>query len=205
MSVSPPKAVVFDLGKVLLDFDYSILVHRMAPRSRMSEAELNQLLNQAPLLLRYETGALSTPEFFDEVQSASGFNGSIEEFTAFFADIFTPIEPMIALHAQLRSRGVPTYIFSNTNDIAIVHIRRTFAFFADFDGYVLSYEHSAMKPDAPLYAVVEGITGLREADLLYIDDRHENITAGAARGWNAILHQEPATTEAVMRATGLLG
>ncbi|MST00577.1 MAG: HAD family phosphatase [Pedosphaera sp.] len=203
--MSPPKAVVFDLGKVLLDFDYSILVHRMAPRSRLNEAELNQLLNQAPLLLRYETGALSTPEFFDEVQSASGFNGSIEEFTAFFADIFTPIEPMIALHAQLRSRGVPTYIFSNTNEIAIAHIRRVFPFFADFTGYVLSYEHNVMKPDAALYSIVEQATGLRETDLLYLDDRPENITAGAARGWRAILHQEPAATEAAVRATGLLG
>ncbi len=205
MTLPAPKAVVFDLGKVLLDFDYSILVRRMVPRSRLNEVELNQLLNQAPLLLRYETGSLSTAEFFAEVQNASGFNGSEDEFTSFFADIFTPIAPMIALHAQLRSRGVPTYIFSNTNDIAIAYIRRTFPFFSNFAGYVLSYEHGAMKPDAPLYAVVEEITGLRGTELLYLDDRHENITAGAARGWRAILHQEPTVTEAAVRATGLLG
>lgn len=205
MTLPAPKAVVFDLGKVLLDFDYSLLVRRMAPRSRLNEAGLNRLLNQAPLLLRYESGSLSTAEFFAEVQRDSGFDGSLDEFTAFFADIFTPIEPMIALHAGLRARGVPTYIFSNTNEIAIAHIRRVFPFFAGFSGYVLSYEHNAMKPDAALYSTVEQTTGLRGADLLYLDDRPENVTAGAARGWHAILHQEPSATEAAVRATGLLG
>ncbi len=205
MTLSAPKAVVFDLGKVLLDFDYGILIRRMAPRSRLNEAGLNRLLNQAPLLLRYERGSLSTAEFFAEVQRDSGFDGSVDEFTAFFADIFTPIEPMIALHARLRSRGVPTYIFSNTNEIAIAHIRRVFPFFAGFSGYVLSYEHNAMKPDAALYSTVEQATGMRGADLLYLDDRPENVTAGAARGWHAILHQEPSATEAAVRATGLLG
>ena len=55
---------------------------------------------------------------------------------------------MIQLHAALRQQGIPTYIFSNTNELAVSHIRRTFPFFANFDGYILSYEHGAMKPDA---------------------------------------------------------
>ncbi len=58
---------------------------------------------------------------------------------------------MIALHAELRGRGVPTYIFSNTNDLAIEHIRRNFPFFKNFVGYIYSYEIGAMKPDARIY------------------------------------------------------
>jgi HAD superfamily hydrolase (TIGR01509 family) len=200
-----PAAVVFDLGKVLLDFDYAILARRMAPRSRLDEAGLLRLVNQSPLLLRYETGGLSTAGFFDEIRRGSGFDGSMEEFTQFFADIFTPIEPMILLHARLRERGVPTYIFSNTNEIAIAHIRQMFPFFAGFTGYILSHEHRAMKPDAPLYLAVERASGFCGADLLYIDDRAENVEAGAARGWRCVLHQDPAATRAAVLATGLLG
>lgn len=198
-----PKAVVFDLGKVLLDFDYGIAVARIQRCSRLSLAELQTLINQSPLLLRYESNSLSTAQFFAEVQSASGFRGTLHEFREMFADIFKPIDPMVALHGRLRASGVRTYIFSNTNEIAVEHIRARFPFFNEFDGYILSYEHSAMKPDPALYAVVERISGRSGADLLYIDDRPENIETGLERGWQTILHEDPARTEAAIRRRGL--
>jgi FMN phosphatase YigB (HAD superfamily) len=46
---------------------------------------------------------------------------------------------MTATQAALRANGIPTCIFSNTNPIAVRHIRTAFPFFANFDGYVLSY------------------------------------------------------------------
>ena len=69
---------------------------------------------------------------------------------------------MVQLQAALRQRGLPTYVFSNTNELAAEHIRRNFPFYANFDGYILSYEHGAMKPDARLYEVVERQSGRRE-------------------------------------------
>ena len=66
---------------------------------------------------------------------------------------------MLDLHRRLRHAGLPTYIFSNTNELAIDHIRARFPFFHQFDGYILSYEHNAMKPDPRLYTVVEQTTG----------------------------------------------
>ncbi len=68
---------------------------------------------------------------------------------------------MVQLQAALRQRGLPAYIFSNTNELAAEHIRRTFPFYANFDGYILSYQHGAMKPDARLYEVVERESGRR--------------------------------------------
>ena len=202
--MTPPRVVVFDLGKVLLDFDYDITVRRLEKQCRASLAELQGLLGQTPLLFRYETNQLSTAEFFAEFQAASGFSGSLTEFRGHFADIFTEIKPMVQLHRDLRSRAIPTYIFSNTNEIAVELIRRTFPFFRDFDGYVLSYEHNAMKPDPRLYEVVEHVTGKQGSDILYIDDRPENVTVGQERGWLAVLHQTPPATRAAVIQAGLL-
>src|SRR5258708_22953605 len=101
------------------------------------------------------------------------------------------MHPMVQPHGALRQRGLPTFIFSNTNDLAIRHIRQNFPFFANFDGYVLSYEHGAMKPDAKLYEVVEELAGRRGAEILYLDDRSENIATGAARVWQVILQESP--------------
>lgn len=198
-----PDAVVFDLGKVLVDFDYSIAARRLAERGRVDAAAVQALIDHSPLLFRFETGLMDRRQFFEEIRAATGFTGSLEEFGGVFADIFTEIPPMVALQRRLRERGVPTYIFSNTNDIAIGHIRERFPFFAGFDAYVFSYEHRAMKPQAALYEVVERVTGRKGPQIVYLDDRLENAEAGQARGWEVIHHADPAVSIARLQELGL--
>ncbi len=199
-----PQIVVFDLGKVLVDFDYSIAGRRLAAKSTASPADLQKFLDHSPLLYRYETGLVTRQEFYEEVRRVSGFTGDIEEFSSYFADIFTEMTEMTALQATLRRQGLPTYIFSNTNDLAIEHIRQAFPFFANFDGYIYSYEVQAMKPAAKIYETLESLSGKRGADILYLDDRPENVDAGAARGWQTILQTTPASSRAQMEKLGLL-
>jgi HAD superfamily hydrolase (TIGR01509 family) len=199
-----PGIVVFDLGKVLVDFDYGIAGSRIAARARMPLEELRNFISTSPLLFRYETGLMSKREFFDEICSATGYGGTLDEFCHFFADIFVPIEPMVKLHAQLSQRGYPTYIFSNTNELAVGHIRRSFPFFGNFDGYILSYEVRAMKPDPKIYEALEQMANRRGADILYLDDRPENVEAGATRGWQTILHEKPEVTRAAIEKLGML-
>jgi len=202
--MTKPSVVVFDLGKVLVDFDYSIAGRRIAAQSNFSPAEVQNYLDHSPLLFRYETGLMNRQEFFETVRDHTGFRGSMVEFGSFFADIFTEMPEMTALHAALRRQGIPTYIFSNTNDLAIEHIRRAFPFFANFDGYIFSYEVGAMKPQVKIYEALEAMTGKRGAEIVYLDDRQENIDAGAARGWQTILQTEPAKSRAAIERLGLL-
>ncbi len=203
--MSQPKAIVFDLGKVLVDFDYSIAVRRIATRGKVTPEQLGHfLLTHSPLLFRYELGQLTSEEFYREICAASGFRGDLEEFSRSFGDIFVPIEPMVQLQASLRRRGLPSYVFSNTNELAVRHIRARYPFFANFDDYILSYEHGVMKPDSGLYEVVERRSGHKGPDILYIDDRPENVAAGAARGWQIILQESAEKTIGEFKRLGLL-
>jgi HAD superfamily hydrolase (TIGR01509 family) len=202
--MNKPKAVVFDLGKVLLDFDYGIVARRLAAHGGREAEQIRLLLDQSPLLFRLESGQMTNTEFFREVAALTGFTGGFDEFAQIFGDIFAAIDPMIDLHAQLRARGVPTFIFSNTNELAVRHIRASYPFFAHFTDYVFSHEAGSMKPDPRIYEVVEQRTGGRGAELLYLDDRKENVDAGAARGWRVVHHQSPETTIAAVRAAGLI-
>ena len=202
--MTSPPTVIFDLGKVLLEFDYGIVARRLAAHSGRDAEQIRGLLDQSPLLFRFESGQMTNDEFFREVSSFTGYTGAFDEFADIFGDIFAPIAPMIELHAQLRARGVQTFIFSNTNDLAIRHIRTNFPFFAGFTGYVYSHEAGTMKPDARIYEIVERRTNRSGAELLYIDDRLENVEAGAARGWRVVHHQTPEHTIAAVRAAGLL-
>ena len=191
-----PRVVVFDLGKVLLDFDYQIAAQTLATRSKLVHDEINTIINQSPLLFRYETGLMSRQEFYHQLCATIGFAGNIEEFAEAFGNIFKPIDPMVDLHQALRQAGLRTYVFSNTNDMAIAHIRRNFPFFSRFDGYVLSYEHGAMKPDPKIYQVVEAMAQCAPGEILYVDDRPENIATGRQRGWQVILQETPEQTRA---------
>lgn len=202
-TVKVPRAVVFDLGKVLLDFDYGILARRMAGESDLPAEAILDLVNQTPLLHRYETGLLNDHEFYDAVVAATGFRGGEARFRDWFGDIFTEISPMVSLQGALVRKGVPTYVFSNTNAQAIRHVRASYAFYRHFTGEILSYEVRSMKPDTRIYEAVEALSGLSGPDLLYLDDRPENIAAGAARGWQAWIHSDPDLT--VPRVSALLG
>jgi HAD superfamily hydrolase (TIGR01509 family) len=127
----------------------------------------------------------------------------MDEFYETFADIFSEIKPMVALHAALRAGGIPTYIFSNTNGIATRHIRRRFPFFSNFDGYFLSNEHGVMKPSEKSYAIIETMTKQTGPAIVYIDDRAENVEGGMKRGWRTILHETPEKTKAALRDMGV--
>jgi HAD superfamily hydrolase (TIGR01509 family) len=203
--MSQPSIVVFDLGKVLVDFDYGIAIRRFAERSEAGIEQIQQLVDSvdSPIQVEYESGKITTDEFFAAIRDGAGFRGDRAEFVSIFADIFSPMETMIAFFERLKSLGFPTCVFSNTNEIAIGHIRERFPFYSRFDYDVLSFEVGTMKPDEPIYDVVEQCTGESGAAILYIDDRPENIGTGRGRGWQTILQDGEAAS--VAAAEALLG
>jgi len=202
VSAPRPKVVVFDLGKVLVDFDYSIAVMRFAERSEAGLDRVQELVN-SPIQFDYESGLITTDEFFAAVRDGAGFRGDRAEFVQIFADIFSPMKLMIPFFERVKAAGIPTCVFSNTNEVAVGHILEQFSFYSRFDSYVLSYEEKGMKPDEPIYHVVEQRTGEFGDAILYIDDRPENIETGERFGWRTILQSDEA--QSVARAETLLG
>jgi putative hydrolase of the HAD superfamily len=201
--MSVPSVVIFDLGKVLVDFDYGIAAAKIAQCSNAEPAEVQRLLQRSEWLIRLESGLITDEQFAAEVCASCGFSGTLDEFYEAFADIFSEIKPMTAMHAALRANRIPTCIFSNTNGIATRHIRRRFPFFAHFDNYILSYELGAMKPDEKIYLAAERVTGQKGEAIVYLDDRAENVESGLARGWRVILHETPEKTIPALREMGL--
>lgn len=197
--------MVFDLGKVLLDFDYGRTVARIAGRCSVPASGILAAIDQSHLLHAFETGKLTREVFREEVSKLVGYGGGASEFEEAFADIFSEMPAMIAWQERLRAAGVPTYIFSNTNELAVQHIQSLHSFFERFDGYVYSYECGAMKPDSRMYEAVEALVGVNPSQLFYIDDRLENVEAAVKRGWQTVWHKTADDTITAGRATGLPG
>jgi FMN phosphatase YigB (HAD superfamily) len=199
-----PKRVLFDLGKVLVDFDWLIAGRRMAEQARATPDEIVRFITTSDAMVDFEKGLIAGDGFFQAARQALGYRGSADEFRLAFSDIFSEIEDMVRLQARVREAGFPTWIMSNTNDWAVAHIRERFGFFSSFDGYFLSYQLGALKPQPAIYEAAEKTTGCRGAEILYIDDIAENTSAAAARGWQVIHHLAPGETIAgVERILGL--
>ena len=66
-----PAIAVFDLGKVLVDFDYSIAARRIAAQSRKSPEEIRVLIEQSSVITDYESGRLTRGEFYERVREAT--------------------------------------------------------------------------------------------------------------------------------------
>ena len=197
-----PEVVVFDLGKVLLDFDYDIAIRRFAERSDVGIDKVRELINSS-VQHDYESGKITTDEFFSYVRNGAGFQGGRSEFVDFFSDIFSPMEMMLNFFKRVKKAGLPICVFSNTNEIAIQYISKQYSFYDDFDFYVLSFQEKGMKPDEPIYRVVEKKTMKSGEAILYIDDRLENIETGNRLGWQTVLQNDEVCS--IAKAEKLLG
>jgi len=197
-----PEVVVFDLGKVLLDFDYDIAIRRFAERSDVGIDKVRELINSS-VQHDYESGKITTDEFFSYVRNGAGFQGGRSEFVDFFSDIFSPMEMMLNFFKRVKKAGLPVCVFSNTNEIAIQYISKHCSFYNDFDFYVLSFQEKGMKPDEPIYRVVEKKTMKSGEAILYIDDRLENIETGNRLGWQTVLQNDEVCS--IAKAEKLLG
>ena len=183
--------VIFDLGKVLLDFDFAIAAKELARYSPQEEEQILESINQSPLLHTFERGDWSEAQFFQKLSVECRLEASLEELKKGFAEIFKPVPSMVEFMESLKERGIPVMVFSNTNVTAVDYIRAAFPFFERFDAYCLSYEHGCMKPDTTLYGVAQLMTRCTPGNLLFLDDRAENVHAARQMGWSAIHHQAP--------------
>jgi FMN phosphatase YigB (HAD superfamily) len=184
------SAVCFDLGKVLLHFDWKLMLDRVAARSPLPPEEIARLLKEDPQAPAYELGAISSPKFFAHLKKLLEYKGSARELRAAFSDIFTPLSDHIALAAQL-APYYPLAIISNTNEAHILHAEATYSFFSLFPVRIYSHQVKAMKPEPAIYqAALRNLGGIDPLETLFIDDLETNILGAVRLGWQTI-HLRP--------------
>jgi len=195
------KAVIFDLGDVFVEVDHAKALRELRSHRGAGAAVVASIDGALELMRGFECGRLTTPQFHEALCRREELSVDLEHI---YCDIFSPVEEMIEANARLRRAGLPTYLFSNTSELHFSYIRSRYPFTSEFTDYFLSYELGCMKPDAGAYAVVEQRTGLGGSELLYIDDRLENIQAGAQRGWETIHHMNARLTVAAFQSRRLV-
>jgi FMN phosphatase YigB (HAD superfamily) len=184
------SAVCFDLGKVLLQFDWKHMLDGVAKRSPLPPAEITRLLQEDPQVLAYEIGGITSPKFFSHLKKRLQYKGTAKELRALFSEIFTPLPEHIAL-AALLAPHYPLAIISNTNEAHIEHAEATYSFFSLFRTRIYSHQVKAMKPNRAIYqATLKALGGIDPLETLFIDDLETNILGAVELGWQTI-HLRP--------------
>ncbi len=184
------ETVVFDLGNVLLLFDWRIAADRLCARTGKSRREVDHYFMTTPFAARLDRGKMTKRKFFETVGSDMGFDGTYEEFALIWSNIFSPNEPMIALARQLRG-CVRRFVLSNTNAIHMDFVFERFPFIREFEGHVFSHEVGAMKPEAQIYEYLLKTFAVEAGRAVFIDDIHANVEGARAVGLHGIHYQGP--------------
>jgi 2-haloacid dehalogenase len=198
-----PQAVIFDIGNVLVEWQperfYDARIGAAA-RKHMFEAvdlhAMNDGIDRGGDFhdIIHETAA-RYPEFGDEIRL----------WHSNWVELASPaIDHSAHLNRALRSRGVQTFILSNIGHDTFDIARSRYPFLDEFDRYYISARMGVIKPEAEIYAMVEADCGLPAKSLLFADDRPENITAAADRGWQTHLFRDPESWAGALVAAGLL-
>lgn len=177
------RAVLFDIGNVLLKFDFSRALAKVAAQSEVHDP-VDVLARIDQIKSGYEDGQIDRAAFLRSVFDVLRYRGTEAEFIGAWEEIFDPNEAMIALVERLHGR-LPLYLLSNTGDIHREYFFRHYPFFQRFTAGIYSYEVRASKPNRAIYEIAVRDLGIEPATTFFIDDLLPNIEAARAFGFCA--------------------
>ena len=205
MNASRPSAVVFDIGRVLYDWDLRYLFEKLIA----DPAELDWFLAH-----------VITEEWHFQSDSGRPLAEMVPELKARFPrhaalidayrDRFEETLPHAipgthAIVRRLAARAVPLYALTNFGAEFWARSRRGWPIFDLFADVVVSGEEGVAKPDPAIFAIAERRFGRAPGELFFTDDNPANAAAAIARGWQAQLFDGAAGLEAELVRLGLLG
>ena len=179
------ETLLFDLGKVIVDFDFEGEMQRFASRSALPREVFQSVILDQNWIWKYETGAISTADYHLYLRKHGELEMSLEEFHETWTAVFLPdLIVSEKLLASLKSR-YPLILVSNINESHANHIAKTYRVFEYFDHKIFSHEVGAMKPDRRIYDAAIAASGKSPEMLFFTDDRIENIESARNLGIQA--------------------
>ncbi len=183
------KAVLFDLGKVVVHFNFDPAFRRLEKACGLSAKDIEDYFISSGLELLYDGGKISSRQFYATVKKALGHPIPFARFRRIWNGIFTPNLPMIALIRRLSARGLRLVLISNTNAMHFDYVRGRYRVLSLFHKTVLSFKEKVRKPDARIYRTAARACGVRPDQIFYIDDRTDLTEAAEALGFRTFTYR----------------
>jgi 2-haloacid dehalogenase len=196
-------AVILDIGNVLIEWQPERFYDReigAARRRQMFAAVDLHAMND-----RVDLGEPFRDVIYETAETYPAFRNEIRMWHDRWVELAQPAIPhSVALMERLQSRGVPVFALSNFGVESFAYAQTQYDFLNAFDRPYISGQLRMAKPDPAIYAHVEQSSGIAPENLLFTDDRADNIAAARARGWQTHLFDGPQAWAARLVADGVL-
>jgi len=201
MTTTKYSVIVFDLGMVLLPFDYNIALQRLEKiEPGLGVKFLDYYKNNYSIHRSFERGDLSEEDFLKKMLEIFNKKISADIFCKIYSEIFTVNKNVAALLPELKKK-YRLVLLSNTNSIHMEYGWKKYEFLKYFDKLILSHEVRAVKPEEAIYLAVENFTRKPAREHIFIDDIKEYSEAAKKLGWDGIqfISYESLVSELKMR------
>lgn len=180
------SVIVFDLGNVLIPFDYNKIVENLNKiEGGLGQRFYNLYRDNYDIHRKYERWELTDDEFLDIMIGWIDNKVSREDFCRIYSDLFVVNEDTTALLPDLK-KNYTLVVLSNTNYIHQKYGWEQYEFIKHFDKLILSHEVGAIKPEEKIFRAVESFTGKPSEEHLFIDDIAEYAEGAKNFGWDSI-------------------
>src|SRR2546429_5504871 len=197
------KVIYFDLGKVIINFDYARALRELAQVTPVPETEIMRVLTDDSLILDYETGKISTSDFHQLVSKTLKLNVSLKKFKEVWGSMFLP-EPLLSeSFLQALKKHYRLFLLSNTNEIHFEFVQEKYPILRHIEEHVLSYQVGWMKPDKQIYREAIERTGVQPEEIFFTVDRQENVEAARSTGIQAVQFHSEHELKREMRLLGI--
>lgn len=199
-----PKAVVFDVGRVLFHWQLRALFEKLINDPEELDWFLANVVTEE-WHFEHDRGRPLGEMVPERIALFPNYEPQIRAYAARFNEsVPGPVEGTHEIVRHLHGRGVPLFCLTNFGDEFWSMFRPTEPIFDLFEDIIVSGVEKVAKPESRIYEIVEARSGRAGADLFFTDDNPANIEAALARGWDAHLFTDAAALESQLLASNFL-
>ncbi|MGL5150878.1 MAG: HAD family hydrolase [Clostridium sp.] len=183
------KNVIFDLGRVLLDFQPEKYLKEKIHKDKLIKVYESVFKSEEWLML--DRGTIKQNEAIEIFcERHSDIENEIRSAFDNWYEILTPMEESVEFLRGLKSSGYKIYYLSNFHDLAFKYVNEKYDFFSLFDGGVVSYEENLLKPEKEIYIRLLDKYKLKNDECIFIDDTLENVNSAIELSINGIIFDD---------------
>ena len=197
------KNIVFDVGKVLVDFDWQSLFDALGFSPEAYE-EVAKATVQSELWNEFDRSKMADEEILEGfLEHAPGRRNEVMRFWDNIGSCIRRYDYAFPWIRSLQERGYGVYLLSNYPRRIYSQSIEELAFVEIVDGAVFSYEVQYIKPEREIYEALLRKYGLNPTECVFIDDNRANIVAANELGMATIHFHTKSQAEEELRSLGV--